>query len=979
MSSPSIISSADAALLKQHNVQVTLEKEYGVFKFGERKFRVKVLNRESVMRLEKAQCEVVAQKVAVMLLKKELFTPKTKLHVNINSAGYTKLPSADYLEHENRDMKKNTTEDFNQLVKFLLNPPTTPSSSGGKDANSSSSSHKASGESSSSITSPNKPSRNIDEVESETDSLKSEDEDDTSDNDSAGSLDENVKPSHSKDDGRKDIAAGHSKVNGEHSKVVDNEEADTINDGNDADIDDDTDDDTDDDGTGFESGSFHNSRENLSAFGKPENNHSANNDIQNKIIQNGSDLDDVEDQFSEDTLVNSDNDSSSAEKDKETNKSKPQSREEQNGKPITHKDTHSHSSSDDEGDSSIQGSNKTITDANKKPTKPIKPTKPDPKKPLDTTKVDDWFKRDNEFNNHWVVVSNNESDNEFNNSDNFGSSYGDDEKINTIDSPFPSPPHTRSNSIDGTNDLHSKNKSKKVRPQPPHLDLSKIKNDLPRPTIPTPSTPTPSTPKTPTPTDDFDNSSTPSLSPLSTPNEDEENDFTFIIEESFSDSDLNELIESMDISTDVDTSANNEIVLKAKNNKSKEISDADRAEYRNMLMYTITKYILENHKRILNEMNRQQVRELCQFLKGQQRLPTLNSNAEIRITPKDIVNLVNDPRFVIWAGKNIPSLRDSVLDAMPGLKAKYKLKNSQITRFALSRLPTLPPMVNPSRIPIANPSLLLHRKLNFLDSPLLNSSRPAVKPLQDKKDNPKSNKTDSTDKAPTPDLPAAPPLKNISDEPTPLSPVEPTPLSPTDSSDEISTKDLQSNPSLEIKNKTRADPTSLPTESSNIYGSPIDFDSIGTLPRYQKPEPKSVSSSSTTNSTPLFGYNSMIGSMNSSSKKTEAHKKNNSVVNPPLESDANPQLESVVSPPLKSVVSPPLESVVSPPLESVVSPPLESVVNPQLESVVKPPLKSDVNPPLKEESLLDSFFAGLNGFISFEGGNSLFSGDEHKN
>jgi len=127
------ISDIDRQLLSNNKIEVNLEKDFAIIKHNDRKFSIRVLNNNSQLNLDQDQCAVVAQKVAVMLLKKGILQAAPaadKLKANINSVGIKQIPSNILTPHHDVDNAKNTTEDYNQLIQFILTQPGKPGGGG---------------------------------------------------------------------------------------------------------------------------------------------------------------------------------------------------------------------------------------------------------------------------------------------------------------------------------------------------------------------------------------------------------------------------------------------------------------------------------------------------------------------------------------------------------------------------------------------------------------------------------------------------------------------------------------------------------------------------------------------------------------------------------------------------------------------------------------------------------------------------------
>jgi hypothetical protein len=130
-----LISATDQSLLSQYQIRIEVDQtdKFGVIIFENRRFKIKLLERTETkswqsIELQNNQAQDVAQKVAVMLLKKELLKapsiPSTApLNFKIERTGITRLAlnqiGSTFISHEDRQNSKNTREDYNSLISYL--------------------------------------------------------------------------------------------------------------------------------------------------------------------------------------------------------------------------------------------------------------------------------------------------------------------------------------------------------------------------------------------------------------------------------------------------------------------------------------------------------------------------------------------------------------------------------------------------------------------------------------------------------------------------------------------------------------------------------------------------------------------------------------------------------------------------------------------------------------------------------------------
>lgn len=130
-----LVSAADRQLLLNYNIQIDVDvgNKNGIIIYKDRRFKVSLLNRKSgeadaqweTLELKEEQLRETANKVAVMLLKKELLQTDQDepLHLKINQPGITCLSDHDKLiKHEDAEETKNTRPDYDALISYLTQP-----------------------------------------------------------------------------------------------------------------------------------------------------------------------------------------------------------------------------------------------------------------------------------------------------------------------------------------------------------------------------------------------------------------------------------------------------------------------------------------------------------------------------------------------------------------------------------------------------------------------------------------------------------------------------------------------------------------------------------------------------------------------------------------------------------------------------------------------------------------------------------------
>lgn len=126
-----LVNSSDRSLITNHNVQVSVDEanQCGVIQVNGCSYEVTLLLRESPGSntwksegIAKEKMQEVASKIAVMLLKKNLFQPANGGALpqqKIHHAGFTDESANTTITHEDTDVKKNTRQDFTDLVNYL--------------------------------------------------------------------------------------------------------------------------------------------------------------------------------------------------------------------------------------------------------------------------------------------------------------------------------------------------------------------------------------------------------------------------------------------------------------------------------------------------------------------------------------------------------------------------------------------------------------------------------------------------------------------------------------------------------------------------------------------------------------------------------------------------------------------------------------------------------------------------------------------
>ena len=124
-----LLKSDDLSLLNTYPVGIEIDSNTrsGIFIFNNRRFKVQILTRSGdnwqTKQLEEEQMRNTAQKVAVMLLKKNLLqsVPQaSRLNIRINREGF-KSGNEEMLGHDDSNQTKDTRADYDQIVNYLFN------------------------------------------------------------------------------------------------------------------------------------------------------------------------------------------------------------------------------------------------------------------------------------------------------------------------------------------------------------------------------------------------------------------------------------------------------------------------------------------------------------------------------------------------------------------------------------------------------------------------------------------------------------------------------------------------------------------------------------------------------------------------------------------------------------------------------------------------------------------------------------------
>lgn len=110
----------DSEILSLHHVKIEIDvnNKQGVIILGNRRLTVSVLKEEKAITLEERLLRETAEKVAIILCKKELLKNHSQpFYCTINQQGIT--TSNGLITHEDQNQQKNTRLDYENLISFI--------------------------------------------------------------------------------------------------------------------------------------------------------------------------------------------------------------------------------------------------------------------------------------------------------------------------------------------------------------------------------------------------------------------------------------------------------------------------------------------------------------------------------------------------------------------------------------------------------------------------------------------------------------------------------------------------------------------------------------------------------------------------------------------------------------------------------------------------------------------------------------------